>query len=121
MIEAHVRYDDAARGFEAYAVKKWNMGGLGTAMMKGIMQKKKVPSLEELIVKARTSGIKLVACSMSMDIMGIRKEELIDGVELGGVAMYLDHAEAGAKISMGVDRSAVPASITGGRLLSDMG
>jgi peroxiredoxin family protein len=72
-----------------------NMGGLGTAMMKGIMRKKNVSSLEELIAKAKSNGIKLVACSMSMDLMGIKNEELIDGVELGGVAMYLDHAEAG--------------------------
>jgi peroxiredoxin family protein len=83
------------RGASKLTLSKMNMGGLGTAMMKGIMQKKNVSSLEELIAKAQASGIKLVACSMSMDIMGIRKEELIDGIELGGVAMYLDHAEAG--------------------------
>jgi NADPH-dependent 2,4-dienoyl-CoA reductase/sulfur reductase-like enzyme/peroxiredoxin family protein/rhodanese-related sulfurtransferase/TusA-related sulfurtransferase len=83
------------RGATKLKLSKMNMGGLGTAMMKGIMKQKKVSSLDELIQKARTSGIKLVACSMSMDIMGIKKEELIDGVELGGVAMYLDHAEAG--------------------------
>ena len=83
------------RGAGKLTLSKMNMGGLGTAMMKGIMQKKNVSSLEELIAKAQASGIKLVACSMSMDIMGIRKEELIDDVELGGVAMYLDHAEAG--------------------------
>jgi peroxiredoxin family protein len=63
--------------------------------MKGVMQQKNVSSLEALIEKAKLSGVKLVACTMSMDIMGIKKEELIDGVELGGVAMYLDHAEAG--------------------------
>jgi peroxiredoxin family protein len=48
-----------------------------------------------LRASAVKSGIRLVACSMSMDIMGIHREELIDGIELGGVAMYLDHAEAG--------------------------
>jgi peroxiredoxin family protein len=64
-------------------------------MMKGVMRKKNVSSLEELVEKAKSNGIRLVACSMSMDIMGIKKEELIDGVELGGVAMYLDHAEIG--------------------------
>ncbi len=83
------------RGASKLKLSKMNMGGLGTAMMKGIMQQKKVSSLDELINKAKTSGIKLVACSMSMDIMGIKKEELIDGIEPGGVAMYLDHAEAG--------------------------
>ena len=83
------------RGASKLKLSKMNMAGLGTAMMKGVMQQKNVSSLEELIEKAIASGIKLVACTMSMDIMGIKKEELIDGVELGGVAMYLDHAEAG--------------------------
>jgi NADPH-dependent 2,4-dienoyl-CoA reductase/sulfur reductase-like enzyme/peroxiredoxin family protein/rhodanese-related sulfurtransferase/TusA-related sulfurtransferase len=83
------------RGASKLALSKMNMAGLGTAMMKGVMKQKNVSSLEELIDKAKTSGIRLVACSMSMDIMGIKKEELIDGVEQGGVAMYLDHAEAG--------------------------
>lgn len=84
------------RGTGKLRLSKMNMGGLGTAMMKGIMRKKNVSSLEELLSKAKTAGIRLVACSMSMDIMGIKKDELIDGVELGGVAMYLDRAEAGS-------------------------
>jgi len=83
------------RGASKLTLSKMNMGGLGTVMMKGIMRKKNVSSLEELIAKAKASGIKLVACSMSMDLMGLKHEELIDGVELGGVAMYLDHAESG--------------------------
>ncbi len=83
------------RGASKLKLSKMNMAGLGTAMMKGVMRQKNVSSLEELIEKAIASGIKLVACTMSMEIMGIKKEELIDGVELGGVAMYLDHAEAG--------------------------
>ncbi|MBN2591494.1 MAG: FAD-dependent oxidoreductase [Sedimentisphaerales bacterium] len=83
------------RGSSKLKLSKMNMAGLGTAMIKGVMKQKNVPSLETLIEKAKTLGIKLVACSMSMDIMGIKEEELIDGVELGGVAMYLDQAEAG--------------------------
>jgi peroxiredoxin family protein/TusA-related sulfurtransferase len=83
------------RGAGKLRLSKMNMGGLGTAMMKGIMRKKNVSSLDELLAKAKAGSIRLVACSMSMDIMGIKKEELIDGVELGGVAMYLDQAEAG--------------------------
>jgi peroxiredoxin family protein len=59
------------------------------------MKKKNVSSLPELILLARQSGVRLAACTMSMDLMGIRKEELIDGVELGGVAMYLERAEQG--------------------------
>ena len=70
-----------------------NMGGLGTAMMKKIMNDKNVDSLEALIQKAMKAGVKIVACSMSMEIMGIRKEELIDGVEIGGVGTYLGDAE----------------------------
>jgi peroxiredoxin family protein len=66
---------------------------MGTAMMKMVMRQKNVDSLEELMKKAMQSGIKLVACTMSMDVMGIRKEELIDGVELGGVGAYLGDAE----------------------------
>ena len=83
------------RGASRLKLSKMNMAGLGTAMMKGVMQNKNVSSLETLIEKAKSSGVRLVACTMSMDIMGIKKEELIDGVELGGVAMYLDHAESG--------------------------
>jgi peroxiredoxin family protein len=83
------------QGTSKLKLSKMNMAGLGTTMMKGIMQQKNVASLEELIKKAQSSGVKLVACSMSMDIMGIKKEELLDGVELGGVALYLDRAEAG--------------------------
>ncbi len=51
--------------------------------------------MTELMSSAQEQGVKLVACSMSMDLMGIKQEELIDGVELGGVAMYLNSAEAG--------------------------
>ena len=83
------------RGSSKLKLSKMNMAGLGTAMIKGVMKQKNVPSLETLIEKAKSLGIRLVACSMSMDIMGIKEEELIDGVELGGVAMYLDQAEAG--------------------------
>lgn len=70
-----------------------NMGGMGTAMMKKIMNDKNVDSLETLIQKAMKSGVKIVACTMSMDVMGIQAEELIDGVELGGVGAYLGDAE----------------------------
>ena len=72
-----------------------NMGGMGLAMIKGIMRKKNVATLESLIEGAKRAGVKLVACSMSMNMMGLVREELIDGVEEGGVATYLDHAEGG--------------------------
>jgi NADPH-dependent 2,4-dienoyl-CoA reductase/sulfur reductase-like enzyme/peroxiredoxin family protein/TusA-related sulfurtransferase/rhodanese-related sulfurtransferase len=81
------------RGVNKLKLSKMNMAGMGTAMMKMVMRQKNVDSLEELMKKAMQSGIKLVACTMSMDVMGIRKEELIDGVELGGVGAYLGDAE----------------------------
>ena len=82
------------RGAEKTSLSKMNMMGMGTQMIKGIMKKKNVASLSELIDKAKENGVRLVACAMSMDLMGIHKEELIDGVEEGGVAMYLNQAES---------------------------
>ena len=81
------------RGSGKLKLSKMNMGGMGTAMMKKIMQDKNVDSLEELIKKAMKAGVKIVACTMSMDVMGIKEEELIEGVELGGVGAYLGDAE----------------------------
>ncbi len=83
------------RGAEKLTLSKMNMAGMGTAMMKGIMKRKNAASLPDLIQSALKQGVRMVACSMSMDLMGIKREELIDGVEMGGVAMYLDQAEAG--------------------------
>lgn len=74
-------------------LSKMNMGGMGTAMMRHVMRTKKVMSPEELVAAAREAGVRLVACSMSMDVMGIKKEELIDGIEIGGVGAYLGAAE----------------------------
>lgn len=81
------------KGSKKLKLSKMNMAGMGTAMMKKVMKDKNVDSLEALMQHALKSGIKLVACTMSMDIMGITKEELIDGVELAGVASYLGDAE----------------------------
>ena len=81
------------RGTDKLKLSKMNMGGMGTAMMKAVMKKKNVNSLEELMEQARKNGVRFVACTMSMDIMGITREELIDGVELAGVASYLGDAE----------------------------
>ena len=81
------------RGSNKLKLSRMNMGGMGTAMMKRIMHDKNIDTLEALIQKAMKAGVKVVACTMSMDVMGIRKEELIDGVELGGVGAYLGDAE----------------------------
>lgn len=81
------------RGSKKLKLSRMNMAGMGTAMMKRIMNDKNVDSLDELIRKAMKAGVKIVACTMSMDVMGIKEEELIEGVELGGVGAYLGDAE----------------------------
>lgn len=81
------------RGTGKLKLSKMNMMGMGSIMMKGIMKKKNVATLDELIAQAKKSGVRMVACTMSMDVMGIHREELIDGVELAGVASYLGAAE----------------------------
>ncbi|MBQ3664140.1 MAG: DsrE/DsrF/DrsH-like family protein, partial [Clostridia bacterium] len=81
------------RGFNKLGLSRMNMGGMGTAMMKKIMNDKNVSTLEDLVKKAMENGVHIMACSMSMDVMGIRPEELIDGVEIVGVGTYLGNAE----------------------------
>ena len=85
--------DMLPRGAKNLRLSRMDMGGLGTAMMKRIMKDKNVDSLEDLVKKAMANGVKIIACTMSMDVMGIKQEELIDGVELGGVGTYLGDAE----------------------------
>lgn len=74
-------------------LSKMNMGGLGSKMMRYIMKEKKIDTLESLMQQAIDNGIELIACSMSMDVMGIKQEELMDNITIGGVAAYLDRAE----------------------------
>lgn len=81
------------RGTSKLTLSNMNMGGMGTAMMKKVMKDKNIDSLESLMKQAMFNGVKLVACTMSMDVMGITKEELIDGIEYAGVAAYLGDAE----------------------------
>ncbi|MDP3130912.1 MAG: DsrE/DsrF/DrsH-like family protein, partial [Bacillota bacterium] len=83
------------RGAGRLPISNMNMLGMGPAMIKGIMKKKNVDSLQTLMASAREMGVKIIACAMSMDIMGIKQEELIDGIEIAGVATYLgDTTEA---------------------------
>lgn len=77
------------RGPAKLPLSKMHMGGAGTWMMKDRMASKQLPSLPGLMEEARKGGVRMVACTMSMDAMGIRQEELIDGIELGGVADFL--------------------------------
>jgi NADPH-dependent 2,4-dienoyl-CoA reductase/sulfur reductase-like enzyme/peroxiredoxin family protein/TusA-related sulfurtransferase/rhodanese-related sulfurtransferase len=81
------------RGPERLTLSRMHMGGMGTRMMKYVMKQKNVMSLPELIAAAKVAGVRLVACSMSMDVMGIKAEELVEGVEIGGVGYYLGKAD----------------------------
>jgi peroxiredoxin family protein len=62
-------------------------------MIRGLMKKKNVQSLEELIKNAVNAGVEIVACQMSMDLLGLKEEELIDGVKLGGVGYMLSESD----------------------------
>lgn len=81
------------RGSKKLGLSTMNMGGIGGKMIRYIMNKKNVSSLEDLIQQAQRQGIRIVACSMSLDVMGIKAEELMDGIEVAGVATYLSAAE----------------------------
>lgn len=81
------------RGAKKLKLSKMNMLGMGTKMMQMVMKNKNVSSLDELIKSAIDSGIEIVACQMSLDVMGLKPEELIDGVKIGGVGYYLGEAE----------------------------
>lgn len=80
------------KGANKLKLSKLNFFGLGSMLMRHIMKTKNVESLESLINIAKANGVNLIACSMSMDIMGIKKEELIDGVTIGGVAKYIEQS-----------------------------
>ncbi len=81
------------KGTGKLKLSKMNMMGMGTAMMKKVMKDKNISSIDELVKAAIDSGIELIACQMSMDVMGIRQEELLDGVKFGGVGYMLGEAE----------------------------
>jgi NADPH-dependent 2,4-dienoyl-CoA reductase/sulfur reductase-like enzyme/peroxiredoxin family protein/rhodanese-related sulfurtransferase/TusA-related sulfurtransferase len=81
------------RGSRKLKLSQMNMMGIGAKMIRSIMKNKNINSLEDLIKSAIDSGVEVVACSMSMDVMEITKEELIDGVKIGGVGYYLGQTE----------------------------
>jgi peroxiredoxin family protein/rhodanese-related sulfurtransferase/TusA-related sulfurtransferase len=81
------------KGTGALKLSNMHMMGMGTALMRHVMKAKNVESLEFMMGQARLSGVKIVACSMSMDVMGLKQEELVDGVEIGGVATFLAESE----------------------------
>jgi peroxiredoxin family protein len=80
-------------------VSKMNFGGIGSVMLKSMMKEKQVASIDELFAMAREMGVKFIACTMSMDVMGISQEELIEGISLGGVATFLGDA-ARSRVSL---------------------
>lgn len=81
------------RGAEKLGLSKMNFGGMGAKMMKIVMKQQNITSLPELVTTAQEQGIKMIACTMSMDVMGIREHELMEGLEFAGVATYLGEAD----------------------------
>lgn len=89
------------KGIDGVKLSKMNMGGMGTSMMKSLMKKKNVASLEQLVETAGELGVRIFICEMSMDLMGFKKEEMIDYPNLTycGVAKFLDEAQ-GSKVQL---------------------
>ena len=81
------------RGPEHLALSHLNFAGMGPVLMKKAMRDAHVLSLQDLVDSAREQGVKFVACTMSMDVMGIKAEELVDCVEFAGAAAYLGEAD----------------------------
>lgn len=75
------------------SLSKMSMLGAGDKMMRHIMKKRNIESLEALTAQALANGVEFIACQMSMDVMGVNKEELIDEVTIGGVATYMERAD----------------------------
>lgn len=74
-------------------LSKMSMGGIGGKMMRYIMNRKGIDSLESLRQQALENGVEFIACQMSMDVMGVKQEELLDEVTIGGVATYMERAD----------------------------
>lgn len=81
------------RGSKKLKLSQMSMGGMGGKMIRGLMKKHNVDSLETLIQNAMDAGVEMIACNMSMDLMGVHESELMEGVKFGGVATYLSEGE----------------------------
>jgi len=81
------------RGIGRLGLSKMNFAGAGAPLMKKVMKQQNAMSLDELVEAAREQGVKFVACTLSMDILGFCEEELMDGLEFAGVAAYLGEAD----------------------------
>lgn len=82
-----------ARGAGKVGLSKMNFGGMGASLMKKAVTQANGMSLDDLIASAQEQGVKFVVCTLSMDILGFKKEELLDGMEYMGVAAYLGEAD----------------------------
>ena len=83
------------RGAEKLGLSKMQMMGMGPKIIKHVMNKHNALTLTQLIEMAQEQDIKLVTCTMTMDLLGLEQEELLDGIEYAGVAAYLADAEEG--------------------------
>jgi peroxiredoxin family protein len=81
------------RGSQKLGLSKMNFGGVGPKLMRKVMKQQHAMSLEELMESAIEQGVKMEACTMSLDVLGLKPEELIDGLEYVGVASYLAEAD----------------------------
>jgi peroxiredoxin family protein len=86
-------------GPEGLGTSQLNFFGMGAKMLRSMMKEQGIASLEELMGMARELGVKMTACTMSMDAMGIAKEELVGGLEYGGVAAFMADASR-ARVSL---------------------
>lgn len=83
------------RGTDKMGISKMNYLGMGPKMIKRVMKKHNAMPLPQLVDMAQEQDVKLIACTMTMDLLGLQKEELLDEIEYGGVAAYVGEAEEG--------------------------
>ncbi|WP_066062409.1 DsrE/DsrF/DrsH-like family protein [Neobacillus soli] len=83
------------RGADKMGISKMNYAGIGPKLIKNVIKKHNAMTLPQLIALAQEQDIKLVACTMTMDLLGLQQEELLDNIEYAGVAAYLADAEDG--------------------------
>ncbi|MGW9102306.1 DsrE/DsrF/DrsH-like family protein [Priestia megaterium] len=83
------------RGADKMSLSKMNFAGMGPKMIKNVMKKHNALTLPQLIEMAQEQDVKLVACTMTMDLLGLQEKELLDNIEYAGVAAYLADAEDG--------------------------
>ncbi|MFT4413393.1 DsrE/DsrF/DrsH-like family protein [Bacillus sp. UMB0728] len=83
------------RGADNMGLSKMNFAGMGPKMIKHVMKKHNAMPLPQLIEMAQEQDVKLIACTMTMDLLGLQEKELIDGLDYAGVAAYIGDAEEG--------------------------